>query len=184
MATYPVDMNDVTRPDGVEGRMVDEQRVYDKDSDTYPISEVVVWLDYKISDQVIESARKLTLSPGLIGAAVDKAYDVALATEVAAQKAAHPEYTDEEALAAAQAEVTRANAQGIWTQLRSAVNDISVQVASVKAEHPEYSAEQLSYQARVALADYIAQSLYAKDTGAQSWGLRLLKYAWNGKGIS
>ena len=183
MATHPIDMTDVTRPNGVEGRMVDPERCWDRGSDTYPISQVYVWIDYKIDDVVIEAAKKLTLTPGLINQAVDKAYDVALDAEVLAQKAAHPEYTDEQALDAAQAVVTKANSSNIWTQLVDIVKSLESAIADQRAANPEFTDDQASEAAIAAIADTVAQSLLSKNTGAQDWGVRLLKYAWNGKGL-
>lgn len=183
MPTHPIDTTDITRPDGVEGRMYDNEIVYDKASDSYKLSQVKVWIDYKIGEDVVDPARPLTLSPGLIQAAVDKAYDVALAEEVAAQKVAHPEYTDEEAMTAAQAEVTRSNPGTIWDQLRTLVLSLESEIADQRTANPGYTDLQVTVAAQQNIADLTAQTLLAKDTGAQSWGIRLLKYAYNSKGI-
>lgn len=183
MATHPFDATDITRPDGVEGRMYDNEVVYDKETDSYDLSQVKVWIDYKIGEEVVDPAKALTLSPGLIMQAVDKAYSVALAEEVVAQKAANPEYTDEEAMAAAQAEVTRANPETIWSQLRTLVLSLESEISDQRTANPGATDLQVTVAAYQNIADLIAQTLLAKDTGAQSWGIRLLKYAYNGKGI-
>lgn len=163
---HPIDTTDTTRPDGVEGRMHQPDRVYDKDSDTFKVSQVHLWMDFSVAGEVVEKAKKLTVSDGLLSQAIDRAYNAALVAEIAAQKAAHPEYTDEEAREAALSNVTKANVATIWANLQSTV-----------------SAEQADDAARAAVADTIVQSLLAKNTGTQSWGIRLLKYAWNGKGL-
>jgi len=166
MAIREVDFTDVTNPNGVEGRMVDEDRVYDKETDTYPISQVHLWYDVYLGGECVQRGVRLTLGDGMIRGAVDKAYDVALSKEFEAQKAAHPEYSDEEAMDAAKLVVTRANDVAIWNTLRNLV----INGGSSDEE-------------RRTLADTVAQTLKEKDTGAASWGLRLLKYGYTGKGL-
>jgi len=170
MATRPIDMTNATRPGGVEGRMISTEIVYDSAEDKFKISQVNIWMDFKATDsddaEVYGYAKKLTIGDGMIARAVDKAYSVALTEEIAAQKAANPEYSDEEATDAAKLVVTKANAANIWSNLQQAVLDGGSSQADRKTT-----------------AEEIVDILYTKDAGASSWGVRLLKFAWNGKGL-
>lgn len=176
MASNPISMTDVTRPNGVEGTMIYEDRVLDADT----ISQVYIHIKYLLDDVEVDK-RKLTLGDGMIARAVDSAYNAALSEEIAAQKSEHPEYTDEEATDAARLVVTKANAVTIWQQLKNIL--ATVDVVAQKTAHPEYSDEQAMDAALAEVADTVVQTLLAKNAGAQSWGVRLLKYAYNGKGL-
>jgi hypothetical protein len=62
--------------------------------------------------------------------------------------------------------VQRANVANIWANFQSVV-----------------ATGQATTEAMAALAHTIVETLMSKDTGAQSWGIRLLKYGWTNKGL-
>ena len=157
MVKQAIDTTDVTHATDAEGTMIWSDYTPDDQ-----LSQVHINVQFYNGDDKLDKKR-LSISDGLLGQAINKAYDIELAGTIEDLQDENPELSDEDAKDQAAVALTKPNVDTVWNALKNIVWNGGSALAEKRVT-----------------ADSVIQTLLDKKAGVTSWGIRMLLHLWSG----